>query len=50
MRWLWVRLTLGGMKYLICSFARFGNKAKRGVEFRHATRNAWNVKWRMEAS
>ena len=30
------------MKYLIFSFPRSGDEAKRSVEFRHATRNAEN--------
>ena len=42
--WLWVRSPLAEMKYLftfIFSFPRFGVEAKRGVEFRHSTRNAF---------
>ena len=41
--WLWVQTPLKEMKYLftfIFSFHHSGVKAKRGVEFRHLTRNA----------
>ena len=37
--WLWIRSPLEEMKYLF-TFLRSGVKAKRGVEFRHSTRNA----------
>ena len=41
--WLWVRVPLDEMKYLLTfllSCLRSGVKAKRGVEFCHSTRNA----------
>ena len=37
---LWARFLLEGLKYLMFSFLRSGNEAKRGVEFR---RSAWLV-------
>ena len=37
--WLWVRSPPEEMKYLF-SFLRSGVEAKRGVKFRHLTRNA----------
>ena len=39
-RLLWLRFPLLGVTYLIFSFLRSGNGAKRGVEFRHSIRNA----------
>ena len=41
--WLWVRSPLEDMRYLltfIFSFLRAGVEAKRGIEFRHSTRNS----------
>ena len=46
--WLWVQSPLEEMKYLftfIFSSLRSGFEAKRGVEFRHSTRNACRT-WR----
>ena len=45
--WLWVRPPLEVMKYLlkfIFLLLRSGVEAKRGVEFRHSTRNASRIR------
>ena len=49
-KWLWVRCPLQEIKYLIFSILRFGIEAKRGVKFRHSTRNSSKIggKWGME--
>ena len=39
--WLWIGSPLEELKYLIFSFLRIGVETKRGVEFRHSTRNAF---------
>ena len=36
-----------GMKYLTSAFPRSGDKAKRGVEFRHSTRNVPRIQRKM---
>ena len=36
------------MKYLIFSFSRFGNEAKRCTEFRYSTRNAFKIRRKVE--
>ena len=44
--WLWIRSPLQEMKYLfkcIFLFHHSGIEAKRGVEFRHSTRNASRI-------
>ena len=49
--WLWVRSPLGEMKYLftfIFLFLYSGVEAKRGVEFRHSTRNASRTRQKVE--
>ena len=40
-------LLIGEMKYLIFAFPRPSNKAKRGVESRHSTRNISRIRWKM---
>ena len=48
--WLWVRFLLEEIKYLltfIFSFIRSGVAAKRGVEFRHSTRDASRTQWKV---
>ena len=48
--WLLVAAPLEEIKYLfkyIFSFFRFGVEAKRGVEFRHLTRNAFSIRRKM---
>ena len=50
--WLWVRSLLEEMKYLykfIFPFLRSSVQAKRGVEFRHSTRNALALSWHIGA-
>ena len=37
--WLWVQVPFEEIKYLMFSCLRSGVVAKRGVEFRHSTRN-----------
>ena len=44
---LWVRFPLEEIKYLILSYPRFGNGAKRGVEMCYSTRNASTIQWKM---
>ena len=47
---LWVRFPLDEMKHLfkfIFSFLRSGVEAKRGIEFRHSTRNAPRIRRKM---
>ena len=49
--WLWVQSPLKEINYLfkcIFSFFRSGVEAKRGVEFRHSTRNACKIQRKME--
>ena len=40
---LWIQLLLGGNKYVIFSYTRSGNEAKRGVVLRCSTRNASRI-------
>ena len=50
-RWMWVRSSLEEMKYLfkfIFPFLRSGVGTKRGVEFRHSTRNAFKIRRKEE--
>ena len=36
-----------GIKYLILLIPRFGKESKRGVEFRHSTRNTSIIRWKV---
>ena len=44
---LWIRFPNEEMKYFIFSFRRSDNEAERGVEFRHSTRNASRIRWKV---
>ena len=43
-RRLWVQFSSVEIEYLIFSFPRSGNEAKRNNEFRHSTRNASTIR------